>query len=199
VRRAQAELGSPDVRLGTKHGEADFAIGDRVQFTDTDKKAHIHNGNIGTITAIGAHIGQLTAKLDSRREVSWSASEFQGFRHGYAGTIYKGQGKPLGPHLPPSHALLAFGCELYGADPAARLGAGIVARETVRDTGELARQMARGEVKAPSVAWATQEEIVRHPSAQPRHRMRNTKRSSRRRRNPSGPRSTKRPSGKGTR
>jgi hypothetical protein len=25
--------------------------------------------------------------------VSWSAAAFPGFRHGYAGTIYKGQGK----------------------------------------------------------------------------------------------------------
>ena len=40
----------PDVRFETKHGAADFAIGDRVQFTDTDKLAHIHNGNAGTIT-----------------------------------------------------------------------------------------------------------------------------------------------------
>ena len=28
-------------------------------------------------------------------QVAWSASEFTGFRHGYAGTIYKGQGKTV--------------------------------------------------------------------------------------------------------
>ena len=27
--------------------------------------------------------------------MTWSAAEFDGFRHGYAGTIYKGQGKTL--------------------------------------------------------------------------------------------------------
>jgi ATP-dependent exoDNAse (exonuclease V) alpha subunit len=27
--------------------------------------------------------------------VTWSANEFEGFRHGYAGTIYKAQGKTL--------------------------------------------------------------------------------------------------------
>lgn len=52
VRRARGELGSPDVRLTTKHGEADFAIGDRVQFTETDKRAHIYNGNAGTVTGL---------------------------------------------------------------------------------------------------------------------------------------------------
>ena len=99
VRRDRGELGSPDVRFETKHGEADFAIGDRVQFTETDKKLHIYNGNAGVITGIDARTGQLTAKLDAAagagREVVWSAAEFQGFRHGYAGTIYKGQGKTL--------------------------------------------------------------------------------------------------------
>jgi Ti-type conjugative transfer relaxase TraA len=36
VRRERRELAGPEVRLQTKHGEAEFAVGDRVQFTDTD-------------------------------------------------------------------------------------------------------------------------------------------------------------------
>ena len=36
----------------------------------------------------------------------------------------------------------------------------LVARETARDPGQLAWQMARGEVKAASVAWATREELA---------------------------------------
>jgi hypothetical protein len=35
-----------------------------------------------------------------------------------------------------------------------------VARETARDTEQLARQMARGEVRAASVAWATGAEVA---------------------------------------
>jgi Ti-type conjugative transfer relaxase TraA len=38
VRRERGELVGPEVQLETKHGEAAFAVGDRVQFTDTDKK-----------------------------------------------------------------------------------------------------------------------------------------------------------------
>ena len=56
VRRERGELGE-DVRLETKHGPADFAVGDRVQFTDTLKAARIYNGNAGTITAIDARTG----------------------------------------------------------------------------------------------------------------------------------------------
>ncbi len=36
-----------------------------------------------------------------------------------------------------------------------------VARETARDAGQLARQMARGEVRAASIAWPTRDELTR--------------------------------------
>lgn len=35
-----------------------------------------------------------------------------------------------------------------------------MARETARDASQLARQMGRGEVRAASIAWATEEELV---------------------------------------
>ncbi len=101
VRRDRGELASPDTVLATKHGEAAFAAGDRVQFTDTAKKLGIHNGNAGTITWLDAATGQVWVRLDAPagkegRIVTWSAADgFDGFGHGYAGTIYKGQGKTL--------------------------------------------------------------------------------------------------------
>ncbi len=75
-----ASSGSPDVVLETKHGAMAFAVGDRVQFTDTAKRLGIHNGNAGTITSIDAATGQVTARLDAPagkegREVTWSADE----------------------------------------------------------------------------------------------------------------------------
>ena len=76
VRRERGELSSPDVRFETRHGAADFAVGDRVQFTDTDKRRHIYNGNAGVITGIDARTGKVTARLDAAagapgREVTW--------------------------------------------------------------------------------------------------------------------------------
>src|ERR1039457_6288618 len=92
VRRERSELTGADVEFNTKHGPAAFAVGDRVQFTDTDKRRHIYNGNAGTITGLNALTGEITARLDAAggagRHVTWSAAEFEGFRHGYAGTIY---------------------------------------------------------------------------------------------------------------
>ncbi len=165
VRRDRGELGSPDVRFETKHGAADFAVGDRVQFTDTDKKRHIYNGNAGVITGIDARTGQLTARLDAAagapgREVSWAAAEFEGFRHGYAGTIYKGQGKTL-DHTYLLHTHHWRASASYVALTRQRESAQVfVAEDTARDARQLARQMGRGEVRAASVAWATADELA---------------------------------------
>src|SRR5271165_2415886 len=164
VRRERGELASPDVRLETKHGAARFAVGDRVQFTDTDKRLHIYNGNAGTIIGLNAATGEITARLDAPsgkegRVVTWSAAEFQGFRHGYAGTIYKGQGKTL-DHTYLLHTHHWRAAASYVALTRQRHSAQVfVARETARNVQQLARQMARGEVRAASVAWATSDEL----------------------------------------
>jgi Ti-type conjugative transfer relaxase TraA len=163
VRRARGELTGADVEFNTKHGVAAFAIGDRVQFTDTDKKRSIYNGNAGTITGLNGLTGEITARLDAAngagRDVTWSANEFEGFRHGYAGTIYKGQGKTLDRtylyHTEHWRAAASYVALTRQRDSAQVF----VARETARNANHLARQMARGEVRAASVAWATREEV----------------------------------------
>lgn len=60
VRRARGEPAGPEVRLATGPGEADFSPGDQVQFTGTDKKLRIYNGNVDTITALDERTGRLT-------------------------------------------------------------------------------------------------------------------------------------------
>jgi Ti-type conjugative transfer relaxase TraA len=165
VQRDRGELAGPEVRVETKHGPADFSPGDRVQFTDTLKPARIYNGNVGTITGIDARTGVIRARLDAAagqpgREVVWSVSAFAGFRHGYAGTIYKGQGRTL-DHTYLYHTHHWRAAASYVALTRQRESAQVfVARETARDAAQLARQMARGEIKAASVAWATVDELT---------------------------------------
>ena len=165
VRRERGELAGADAGFETKHGVAAFAVGDRVQFTETLKRAHIYNGNVGTITGINAITGVMRARLDARageagREVVWSADEFAGFRHGYAGTIYKGQGRTL-DHTYLFHTYHWRSAASYVALTRQRDSAQVfVARETARNVRELARQMAREEVKAASLAWATADELT---------------------------------------
>ncbi len=164
VRRERGELAGGDVQLDTKHGVAAFAVGDRVQFTDTDKKLGIYNGNVGTITRLDPATGEMAAALDGPgkegREVTWSAAGFEGFRHGYAGTIYKGQGKTLDrtylyhtQHWRSAASYVALTRQRESAEV-------FVARETAQDAGQLARQMGRGEVRAASIAWPTRQELA---------------------------------------
>ena len=175
VRRERGELGD-DVRLDTKHGPADFAVGDRVQFTDTLKAAKIYNGNAGTVTAVDADTGTVRARLDAvgseGREVIWRADEFAGFRHGYAGTIYKGQGKTL-DHTYLLHSHHWRQASSYVALTRQRETAQIfAATETARDPRELAWQMGRVEVRSASVAWATADEVLTTQATTPRQRER---------------------------
>jgi ATP-dependent exoDNAse (exonuclease V) alpha subunit len=181
VRRERGELAGADARFETKHGAADFALGDRVQFTETLKAAHIYNGNVGTITGIDAMTGVIRARLDARagqpgREVVWSAEEFAGFRHGYAGTIYKGQGRTL-DYTYLFHTYHWRSAASYVALTRQRDSAQVfVARETARNVRELTRQMAREEIKAASVAWATADELTA-PGAGAQQRMDQTAQS----------------------
>jgi ATP-dependent exoDNAse (exonuclease V) alpha subunit len=94
VRRERGELGE-DHHLNTAHGRAAFAAGDRIQFTGTDKRAGIFNGAAGTIEKIDGT--DITMKLDGRnpKTITFDARTFDKFRHGYAGTIYAGQGATL--------------------------------------------------------------------------------------------------------
>lgn len=105
VYRARGMLG-PDVRLPVQDGEMPFAVGDRVQFTGSayrkaDREAGLANGIVATIRQIDGI--QVTVALDGRRDAPGhlltftvgddaQAGEFNAFRHGYAGTVYKGQG-----------------------------------------------------------------------------------------------------------
>ena len=107
-RKARGELGD-DHNLQTKAGPQSFAAGDRVQFTanarDQKRRAEgLYNGAVGTLTAIeGDRVtvaidtpkGKPARKISFRVGANESAGEFDGLRLGYAGTIYKGQGKTL--------------------------------------------------------------------------------------------------------
>ena len=92
--------------------------------------------------------------------MSWSASEFAGFRHGYAGTIYKGQGKTL-DHTYLMHTPHWRAASSYVALTRQRESAKVFAAvETARDIRQLARQIGRAEIKSASIAYATRDELT---------------------------------------
>jgi ATP-dependent exoDNAse (exonuclease V) alpha subunit len=144
VRQARGELGPGHV-LETTHGPHEFAAGDRIQITATDKKRGLYNGNAGTVEAIEET--KLTVRLDGRsgRLTTFDAKEFASFRHGYAGTIYKGQGRTLDQtylyHSEHWRSAASYVALTRHRDKAELF----VARNTAPDVKQLGRQMARVE------------------------------------------------------
>lgn len=142
VRRKRGELGE-DHLLPTADGDQTFARGDRIQLTGTDKQAGLYNGMIGTIEGIDGT--EITVKLDGRRPVirTIDTEAFQDFRHGYAGTIYKGQGRTLDQtylyHSEHWRSAASYVALTRHRDTAELF----VARNTAKDVRQLARQMAR--------------------------------------------------------
>jgi hypothetical protein len=157
VRKQRGELEWEDHELKTAHGRFQFSTGDRMSFTGTDRKLGIDNGATGTIEAIdGTH---LAVRLDGRRPktINFDAANFDQFRHGYAGTIYKGQGDTL-------DQTYLYHSEHWRSAPAyvaltrhREHTTLFVARGTAKDVKELARQMSRSdETRAASMFYQQQ-------------------------------------------
>jgi Ti-type conjugative transfer relaxase TraA len=142
VQKKSGEL-DKDHLVPTADGIEYFAEGDRLQFTGTDKRAGLFNGNVGTVEKIDGTA--ITVKLDSRRDErrTFDAKEFIEFRHGYAGTIYKGQGRTLDQtylyHSEHWRSAASYVALTRHRDKAELF----VARKTAPDVRQLARQMAR--------------------------------------------------------
>jgi Ti-type conjugative transfer relaxase TraA len=141
VRQTRGELGA-STSFETKHGKHDFAEGDRVQFAGTDKTLNIYNGNAGIIRRIEG--SRIVVCLDGNGPLlAFDAAMFKDFRHGYAGTIYKGQGRTIdqtylyhSAHWRRAASYVALSRHREKAEL-------FVARQTAGDLNDLARQMAR--------------------------------------------------------
>ena len=95
-RKAQARLiarGDIDsgVEFSTVRGEVSVAPGDRLQMHGNLKKAGIYNGTVGTVEQVRRD-GTIALRFDDGRAVVIPA-KFRDFGLGYAGTVYRGQGK----------------------------------------------------------------------------------------------------------
>jgi DNA transposition AAA+ family ATPase len=158
----QGKLGAETI-LPTADGPTAFAEGDRIQFTGNGrtrrgKDAGLVNGAVGTVLAIDTGGGKprVTVALDgqAKREVTFTVGdvkekgEFNTIRHGYAGTIYKGQGRTLDQTYV-FHSSQWRSASSYVALTRHRDSVAIfAARETATDLDALARQMGRDESKS---------------------------------------------------
>lgn len=174
ARALQKERGALglDHKLATKDGPAFFAERDRIQFTgnawsQADKKAGLTNGRVGTVEHIKVdRSGQahMTVALDVGRgdkpqSVTFAVGddarggEFNSFRHGYAGTIYRGQGRTLDQAYV-AHSAQWRASGAYVALTRHREQVHIfAARETVKDLDAMAKALARTDNKRAATAY----------------------------------------------
>jgi len=195
VQKKQGALGA-DHDLRTADGLTPFAVNDRIQFTGsawrkTDRDAGIVNGGAGTIRAIDGE--RITVALSGKpglpeQVVSFTVGknhergEVDQFRHGYAGTIYKGQGRTIDcTYL--LHSQHWRSASAYVALTRHRESVSLfVATETARDLGQLARQMARiDETRSASQFYVSNEPKPVNPLNKEERRTRATEAAARRR------------------
>jgi Ti-type conjugative transfer relaxase TraA len=195
VRVGQGTLG-PDHTFATADGPMAFAVNDRIQFTASawrraDRDAGLATGNVGTIREITG--SRLTVVLDTKpgapeRLVSFTVGndrengEFDQVRHGYAGTIYRGQGRTLdATYL--YHSQHWRSASSYVALTRHRENVSLfVATETARDLGQLARQMARiDETRSASQFYVSDEAGPTNPLNKEERRARATEATAKRR------------------
>lgn len=81
------------VTLETERGTLSVGVGDRIAFRGTWKPKGIYAGVLATVEAIeGDHI---SVRSDRGREIAFDFRDYTNIDLGYAGTIYRGQGKTL--------------------------------------------------------------------------------------------------------
>jgi hypothetical protein len=160
IREQRGELGTGH-EIETAHGRFAFSVGDRVQFTGTDNKQGIKNGRAGTIIALdGTHLAvTLDGPKKKAKTINFDAANFPKFRHGYAGTVYKAQGKTLDQtYLYHSEHWRSAGS--YVALTRHREKTELfVATNTAKDLRELARQMARTDERRAASMFHPTERI----------------------------------------
>jgi Ti-type conjugative transfer relaxase TraA len=147
-----------ELEVETVRGNAIIGSGDRIQFHGNDRRAGIYNGSLATIESI--HGTRVKARTDTDRAIEFDTSTFKEYALGYAGTVYRGQGKTqtdvyaLYDNIFAWNARTAYvgltrhksRVELY------------VSTDLVPDENALGNRMSRRFREEASLAWATRDE-----------------------------------------
>ena len=76
-----------------REAEREFAAGDRIQFRAPFPAGKVKNSELGTIKQIAD--GEMTVRLDKKRDVTISLDQFRHLDHGYAVTSHSSQGQTV--------------------------------------------------------------------------------------------------------
>lgn len=158
--------------LTTSFGQAEYGVGDAIQFSTNDRKLGVANGTRGVISAFAADGSRMTVALADGKTVEVPLTKrdpvyrvavvngraqkvlaeqgvdaFEGFRHGYSGTVYRAQGSTLLRVFLHHSKDLLDSAGLVALTRMEREAFVFASRETAQDWREMARQMARSMTK----------------------------------------------------
>ena len=159
IRVERGEIGA-GTAFRTVRGAVHAAAGDRIQFHDTDRHAGIFNGVLGTIVSCSEE--EIEVRTDGGAPVSFDPERFEGWGPGYAGTVYRGQGKT-------QTEVFALYDHAFAWSPSTSYVA--LTRQTDRvtlhvpeelaaDRAALIRQMGRARRLATSLDFAVRDELA---------------------------------------
>lgn len=152
------------INLETERGTLSVGIGDRIAFRGSWKIKGIHAGALGTITGIDGD--QMSVRSDRGRVISFDTRQFTNIDLGYAGTIYRGQGKTL-DQVYLLHTHHWRDAASYVAMTRARTQTEVfVGRDQAPTLRALAEQMTRQANRGATLRYAIHEDHQRHSTAQ---------------------------------
>lgn len=143
----------------TKRGPITMGIGDRLQFYENKKDAGIINGLMGKV--IEASPDEMKVLTDAGNVVSIDPQEYQNFGHGYAGTVYRGQGKTV------AHSYCFYDSKFSWSAKSAYVAMTrhkkqvdlFVPRELAPDFNHLVRQISREGRDGASLNWPAESDL----------------------------------------
>jgi Ti-type conjugative transfer relaxase TraA len=142
------------IEVETTRGLREIGEGDRVQFRANDKPNGVFNGALGTVTGIEGRV--LSIETDAGATVEVDTREFKAIDHGYAGTIYRGQGKTLDQSYV-LHTRHWRDASSYVAMSRAREDTQMfVAQSQARDLDDLAWQMGRRQSEGSTLSYSAE-------------------------------------------
>ncbi|MEI8321192.1 MAG: AAA family ATPase [Alphaproteobacteria bacterium] len=164
VMQAAGKVDSKEYLCETTRGEVLFAVGDRVQFTERDKHLGLTNGEFGNL--IKASPQEFVVETDRGQTFRFDPRTYGGLRLGYAGTVYKGQGKTVDEayvlHSPLMNQNLSY-VSLTRQTQDVRL---YVSQDETKDTHKLITQMSRSDHRITTLEFHTAREIERERKTQ---------------------------------
>ena len=164
IRVRRGEVGD-ELEVETVRGKLKLGTGDRIQFHGNDRKAGIYNGTLASVERIEK--GWIWARTDPGHVVMFDTNHFNQFGLGYAGTVYRGQGKTQTE----VYALYdnAFAWNARTAYVGMTRHKARIELYVPRDLGVneivLGRQMAQRFQDEASLAWATRDEVRQREAA----------------------------------